>query len=215
VIQGLDEGSGDGSPVVYQARPIRKRRAQTSMSIRRKTAITKYPASRLIEFPWRPDRIWMPANSVGSSVAWRSERPFCSEHMAGRHVGSRSHRQDDRLARSSRISSQPAAAPGRPASRSGQFGPGRRLAWPRRPRGKPQAAVRRLPGNASQRGAASTLVVGGVSMMPISRLTMPAVASAPLFRPGLPCHPHDFSGQLVECQDRHAAHAWRFHVVRG
>jgi len=52
-----------------------------------------------------------------------------------------------------------AAAPGRPASRSGQFGPGRRLAPPRRQRGKPHAAARSLPGNASQRGAASTLVV--------------------------------------------------------
>jgi len=123
VIQGLDERPGDGSPVVYQARPIGKRCAQTSMSIRRKTASTKYPASRLIEFSWLPDRIWMPANSVGSSVALRSERPFCSEHTAGRYVGSRSHRQAGRLPRSSRISSQPAATPGRPASRSGQSGP--------------------------------------------------------------------------------------------
>ena len=207
MIQGLDERPGDGSPVVYQARPIRKRRAQTSMSIRRKTASTKYPASRLIEFSWLPDRIWMPANSVGSSVALRSERPFCSEHTAGRYVGSRSHRQAGGLPGSSCISSQPAAAPGRPASRSGQSGPGRRLDWPRRPQGKPHAAVRRLPGNASQRGAASTLVVGGVSMMPVERLTMSALTSAPLFRPGLPCHPHDYeiSGQLVECQDRRAA----------
>ena len=207
MIQGLDERPGDGSPVVYQARPIRKRRAQTSMSIRRKTASTKYQASRLIEFPWRPDRIWMPANSAGSSVAWRTERPFCSEHTAGRYVGSRSHRQAGRLPRSSRISSQPAATPGRPASRSGQSGPGRRLDWPRRPQGKPHAAVRRLPGNASQRGAASTLVVGGVSMMPVSRLTMPALTTAPPLRPGLPCHRRDYeiNGELVERQDRRAA----------
>jgi hypothetical protein len=44
-------------------------------------------------------------------------------------------------------------------------------------------------------------------MMPVSRLTMAALVSASLFRPGLPCHPHDYeiSGQLVECRDRPAA----------
>lgn len=34
-----------------------------------------------------------------------------------------------------------------------------------------------------------------------------AITSTPLFRLGLPCHPHDYeiSGQPVECQDRRAA----------
>jgi|SRR5215510_4651872 len=34
-----------------------------------------------------------------------------------------------------------------------------------------------------------------------------AIASAPLFRPGLPCRPHDYEigGQLVECRARRAA----------